>query len=192
LIDPTTKLLGFNNPQFALVTIYADHIISQAAKNVSLFPQAVAIDKSNVLTEWNTVDLLTTQENAWSETTLSASTQNVSYDESVDILGPMTLGLLMNRNLDDDKQQRIAVIGDGDFISNSYLGNGSNLDLSVAVVDWLANEDSFIAIPVKTTTDGQLNLTETQSLVIALGFLMALPLCLLGIGTWVWWSRKRR
>jgi ABC-type uncharacterized transport system involved in gliding motility auxiliary subunit len=104
----------------------------------------------------------------------------------------MTLGLLMNRNLDDDKQQRIAVIGDGDFISNSYLGNGSNLDLSVAVVDWLANEDSFIAIPVKTTTDGQLNLTETQSLVIALGFLMALPLCLLGIGTWVWWSRKRR
>jgi ABC-type uncharacterized transport system involved in gliding motility auxiliary subunit len=192
LIDPTTKLLGINNPQFALVTNYADHIISQTAKNVSLFPQAVAIDKSNVLTEWNTVDLLTTQENVWSETSLSASTQNVSYDEGVDILGPMTLGLLMNRNLDDDKQQRIAVIGDGDFISNSYLGNGSNLDLSVALVDWLANEDNFIAIPVKTTTDGQLNLTETQSLVIALGFLMALPLCLLSIGAWIWWSRKRR
>jgi ABC-type uncharacterized transport system involved in gliding motility auxiliary subunit len=84
------------------------------------------------------------------------------------------------------------VIGDGDFISNTYLGNGGNLDVSLALINWLTHDDQLIPIPVKTTIDSQLDLSRAQAAVIGLGFLFVLPILLLSIGAWIWWSRRRR
>jgi ABC-type uncharacterized transport system involved in gliding motility auxiliary subunit len=193
IIDPNAELLGINDPQFVLITDYANHPISQSSTSVTLLPKATAIEPNEVQSTWKFIDLFRTQQNTWSETS-AINSDPVSYDEGKDTLGPLTAGALLTRmsSAETNPEQRIAVIGDGDFVSNSYLGNGGNLDISLAIVNWLAHDDSFIAIPVKTTLDSQLTLSKTQAAIIGIGFLFVIPIILLVIGGLIWWSRRRR
>ena len=84
------------------------------------------------------------------------------------------------------------VLGDGDFLSNAYLGNGGNLNLGMNIVNWLAHDDAFIAIPVKTAPDLSLNLSQTRYAVIGAGFLVVIPAMLAGSGLLIWLRRRKR
>jgi ABC-type uncharacterized transport system involved in gliding motility auxiliary subunit len=89
-------------------------------------------------------------------------------------------------------QQRIVVLGDGDFLSNSFLGNGGNLDLGVNIVQWLTHGDDLINIPAKIAPDRNLELSPVASAAIAGGFLFVLPAILLGSGAAIWLRRRGR
>ena len=193
ILDPNAELLGISDPQFVLITNYANHPVGIATTGVTLFPQAVAIEQHENSNEWQTLPLLTTQDNTWSETSSLDEQDAPSFDLGDDTSGSLNLGYLLTRFNDlHDAEQRIAIIGDGDFLSNTYVGNASNIELGVALVNWLVEDDALISIPLKTTLDNQLELSKVQSLFIGLGFLMAVPLLLLAIGFWLWWTRRRR
>ncbi|MDH5592405.1 MAG: GldG family protein, partial [Gammaproteobacteria bacterium] len=198
IIDPNAELLGITDPQFVLITNYANHPVATATTSVTLFPQAVAIENNVDNSAWQYLPLLTSQENTWSETDpiTQATVASPIFDVSNDTGGPLNLAYLLTvQPVEEDeknKEQRIAVIGDGDFLSNSYIGNGSNLELGVALMNWLAEDDSLIDIPIKTTIDNQLQLTTTQSLIIGLGFLIVIPVLLLSIGLGLWWYRRKQ
>ena len=198
VIDRNAQQLGINDPRFVLITDYANHPIGQATSGVTVFPQAVALEYTSTDHDnWQYLPLLTTQANAWSKTTLpkKEAQQPFVFKLGDDTQGPLNIGYLLSRampNSEKDKEQRIAIIGDGDFLSNTYLGNGSNLELGMAIINWMVGDDNLISIPVKTTIDNQLELNQTQSLVIALGFLIVMPLLLMGIGLWLWWYRRRQ
>jgi ABC-type uncharacterized transport system involved in gliding motility auxiliary subunit len=89
-------------------------------------------------------------------------------------------------------EQRIVVMGDGDFLSNAYLGNGGNLNLGLNLINWLSQTDQFINIGAKTAPDRTLNLSPIASGTIALGFLFLLPIALIGTGATIWFKRRRR
>ncbi|WP_255210745.1 hypothetical protein [Methylogaea oryzae] len=59
------------------------------------------------------------------------------------------------------------MLGDGDFLSNTYLGNGGNLNLGLNLVQWLSHNDQLINIPAKTASDAKLELSKSASAVIA-------------------------
>jgi len=193
LTDPNSEMLGISDPQFTLITDYANHPITQATSSVTLFPQAVAIEPIKLGSPWQYQALLTTPENVWSD---NQSDLNSIFEPNVDIAGPLDLAYLITRNAEsdeeEDKQQRIAVVGDGDFLSNSFIGNASNLELGVAMMNWLSGDDKLISIPIKTTIDNQLKLNKMASLLIGLGFLIAIPALLLIIGITLWWYRRRQ
>ncbi|QKQ25769.1 hypothetical protein HUE57_05325 [Candidatus Reidiella endopervernicosa] len=88
--------------------------------------------------------------------------------------------------------QRAIVIGDGDFLSNSYLGNGGNLDLGLAMVEWLSHDDALITIRSRTASDTTLELSNTAMAVIGVGFLLVVPVGLLGVGLGIWLKRRKR
>ncbi len=88
-------------------------------------------------------------------------------------------------------EQRIVVVGDGDFLSNAYLGNGGNLDLGVNMVQWLSRRDALINIPAKIAPDRKLDLSPLASGAIAAGFLVVAPLVLIGTGAAIWFKRRR-
>jgi ABC-type uncharacterized transport system involved in gliding motility auxiliary subunit len=98
----------------------------------------------------------------------------------------------LTRNIDEKTQQRIVVVGDGDFLSNAYIGNVGNLDMGLRIVLWLIHEDRFIDIPAKTATDKDLQLTQTAVAVVGFGFLIIIPLLLIGTGFIIWRKRKQR
>ena len=83
------------------------------------------------------------------------------------------------------------VFGDGDFLSNSYLGNSGNLDLGLKTVNWLASDEALIEVPAGTAIDRRLDLSDIQAALISTGFLMLLPAVLGGMGFWVWLRRRR-
>ena len=197
IIDPNAELLGINDPRFTLVNDYANHPISQATSTVTLFPQALALEAINnsVDSDWDTLSLLNTQENTWSKSTetIEESLTDYSFEQGVDTQGPLSIGQLLTRVRENkDQQQRIAILGDSDFVSNSYIGNAANLELGVALINWLAGDDELIVIPVKTTFDNRLDLSSTQSLIIGLGFLLVLPFLLLLMGFIIWRKRRHR
>lgn len=204
IVDPTTQALGVSDPRFALVSDYPSPDITGNLNTLTLFPQAVGL-KEVPPVGWTSHNILRTEPRSWSETDKIAG--SVRYDASHDIIGPLTLGVAMTRpkpstaataQKSDHKsthqppQQRVVVIGDGDFLSNAYLGNGGNLNLGVKLINWLAQDDEFIDIPVRITPDRQLQLSPVAQGVIGFGFLFVIPLVLAGGGVLLWWRRRKR
>jgi ABC-type uncharacterized transport system involved in gliding motility auxiliary subunit len=86
----------------------------------------------------------------------------------------------------------VVVIGDGDFLSNSFLGNGGNREFGQRVFDWVNGDDDQINVPDKSAPDRTLSLTQAQLGAISVVFLVAVPLVLAASGLLIGWRRRRR
>lgn len=193
IVDPSVQVYSINNPAFALVADYGNHAITRGFNVITLFPFASGL-KVTPLEGWQSQAFLMTGERSWTETGPPAG--EIRYTENEDIAGPLTLGTSISREIKhSDKvrtQQRVVVLGDGDFLSNAYLGNGGNLNLGMNIMNWLSRDDALIAIPVKTAPDLNLALSPMQSGIIAVMFLFGIPLLLAGSGLLIWVRRRRQ
>ena len=191
IVDPTTRILGIGDPRFALVTDYAPHAVTRRFDAITLFPQAAGM-KVAAADGWESQAILHTGERSWVET--GRLDGQIEYNAGRDQPGPVDLGFALTRQVGETekkKEQRVVVIGDGDFLSNAYLGNGGNLELGLNLVNWLAHDDQFMDIPVKTAPDRTLQLSTLAQGVIGIGFLFVLPLLLAGSGAFIWWRRRK-
>ncbi|MCG6968926.1 MAG: GldG family protein [Gammaproteobacteria bacterium] len=218
IVDASTQLVGIDDPRIALVSQYPKHPLTQNFEVLTLFPQARAIfvnddgqadtDKDNG--GWQKQPFLLTMARSWVET--GELSGQIEFDKESDIKGPLVIGLTLSRSLAGNpqnhganpsdpqssdnaapaKQQRVAIIGDGDFLSNTYVGNGGNMDLGLHIANWLSHDDQLINIPVKTSGDVQFQLSKSMQILIAFGFLLLIPLVLAGSGFGIWWQRRKR
>jgi ABC-type uncharacterized transport system involved in gliding motility auxiliary subunit len=83
------------------------------------------------------------------------------------------------------------VVGNGSFLANTFIGNGGNLQLGVAMLDWLTGDDKLIAIPPRPAADVKVNVDATLLFLLTLTFLAALPLAFAITGFVVWWRRRK-
>jgi len=201
VVDATTRLLGIASPSVAIVAAYDDTLpVTRGFDKITLFPQVTAIDLLESATAWQEKAVLRTTAKSWLEKGELQGT--VSFDPDLDRPGPVTIGVALERSRPEAPdtavpasvpgKQRIFVIGDGDFLSNSYLGNGGNLDLGVRLVSWLVGDDELVAVPSRVTPDRDLNLGPAAMMIIAVGLLFVLPILLAGGGATIWWRRRRR
>ncbi|MEO1888558.1 MAG: GldG family protein [Cycloclasticus sp.] len=188
VVDASTQMFGIDDPTFALVTQYPNHLATRHLQAMSLFPGAAGLTvKKN--SAYTTSTLLATLDRSWTET--GSIEGNIQFDaNSKEEQGPITIGYALNKQI-EGTQQRIAVLGDADFLSNSFLGNGANLDLGISLIQWLNHDDSLIDIPAKTAPDTALDITDTWSLIFGLGFLFFLPLAFIVTGIVIWLKRKK-
>jgi ABC-type uncharacterized transport system involved in gliding motility auxiliary subunit len=198
IVDATTQLFGIDNPAFALIPNYPMHPITREMTSLTLYPQASALDVS-APQEWQAEPLLTTLDRAWTE--IGPMSGTIRFDEDSDErMGPLDIGYVFSRvknkkDADDEEsgaEQRVIVIGDSDFLSNAYLGNGGNVELGLNLFNWLNHDDQFITVTARTASDVNLELGKTAQIIIGFGFLFGLPLILLGAGTAIWWRRRNR
>jgi ABC-type uncharacterized transport system involved in gliding motility auxiliary subunit len=183
-------MLGIQNPSFALVGDYGGHAVTEGFDKVTLFPIAAAL-ATVPAPDWQAAPILRTEPRAWVETGRQAE-----YTAGKDTAGPLTLGVALSRELTGSdgvkRSQRVVITGDGDFLSNSFVGNGGNLELGNRLVNWLSHEDAFVNIPARAAPDVQLELTRNLSLAIGLGFLLVVPGLLLATGITIWVKRRKR
>ena len=105
--------------------------------------------------------------------------------------GPITIAVTLTRNI-QDREQRIVVAGSGHFLANTYLGNGSNLDFGINLINWLTGDEELIVIQPRATLDSNLILSESELTLIVIGFLVLLPVLFLVSGTVIWWRHRRK
>lgn len=187
VVDPVTQALGIDNPAITLVTKYPAHPALTGLNAASLFPFATPIHE-RAPPGWQAVRILETGTKAWGET--GPMTGNVGFDGATDYPGPLPLAIALTRRY-GGAEQRVVVIGDGDFLSNTYIGNSGNQDLGTHVVDWLATNDAMVRIETRIAPDVRLELTRWQQAVIGFGFLLVLPAALALNGFLIGWRRRR-
>ncbi|MDX1572492.1 MAG: DUF4350 domain-containing protein [Methylophaga sp.] len=193
VIDPNASLLGIDDPSFALLSDFANHPLTRDLPSIVLMPAAAALQVTDAESvNWHSTELIRTQPETWSELSELQSAE-ITFNNELDIGGPLTVALTLQRDRpENDTSQRIVIIGDGDFLSNQYLGNGANQALATGTVNWLTAQDDRLNIAIKPTPDNQLELSFSETLSIAIGFLFMLPAMLLGSGLTLWWLRRRR
>jgi ABC-type uncharacterized transport system involved in gliding motility auxiliary subunit len=199
VVDPNSQLLGLDRVDFALVAEYPRHPITQHVESLSIYPQAQAMDYNGDETRWESLNFLLSDESSWNETgELKGEIHN--GDDTDEINGPLNIGLTLSRStmatsVDNSpglSEQRIAVVGDADFLSNNYLGNGANLELGLNLLNWLSHDDNLISISPRAAPDTRLELTQTQQLIVAVIFPIILPLLMIGLGLRIWLKRRSR
>ncbi len=194
LVDPTTQVLGISHPAFVPVLAYSPHPVTENLKLVTVYPHAAGIAWSQPQ-GWQTRGILSTGLRAWSET--DDLKGELRFDDGADVSGPLDIGIAMQRtvaandNQVEDKKQRVIVVGDGDFLSNAYLGRGSNLNLALNVFNWLAGDEILIDIPARSAPDLAFELSRTAAGLIRFGVMFGLPTLLLGTGFFIWHRRRR-
>ncbi len=187
IVDANAAQLGLDSPAIAVASRFTDHPATANFNLVTLYPYAAAL-KGATSDIWQTTPLLQTQAGSWNET--GPLTGEIKRDEAQgEIAGPLTIGIAFSRT-HNNQSQRLMVIGDGDFLSNSYLGNAGNMNLGLNLIRWLAEDDNLLDIPVKTASDIELNLSPTIGAAIGLGFLFILPMLLISSGLLIWWRRR--
>lgn len=196
VVDPAASFLG--DVATPVVASYPFHDITRDLGGLtSFFPFARPVTSENP----TATALVSTSPQSWAETDLQ--NRQVQFDQGQDTQGPLDLALAVERTPDqpdagaDDeaqKQPRLVVFGNSDFVSNQVLssvrGAFGNLDLAINAVNWLAADESLIAIRATPNTPRQVLLTGPQSTAIFYGTTIALPLLVLLAGAWVWWGRR--
>lgn len=202
------QLVGTGDPRIFAATGYPPGPITSSLNQITLFPLVRAFD-IHMADGWLAQPMLRTNDNAWSETQpLGEGTASVSLDEAAgDIPGPLTIGATLTRDApkadappadeaagpanDKPKQQRVVIVGDSDFLSNSALEQVGNRTLGLNAVQWLASRDAQIDIDVPKAPDADLFLPNWALATIAGLFTLALPLVLLVVGVGRWALRRR-
>ncbi len=189
IVDPVSQLLtGGQSATYVVVTKYGQQPVVRGFNLMTLFPEAGGIS-FNPPKDWHAQVILDTAPSAWSAIgTLGKVTH---FRKGTDIAGPLNLAVAMTRD-HGEREQRIAVIGDGNFLSNTFIGNGGNLDLGMNLINWLSSDDAYINVPARIASDLRLNLSRTAEVAISLGFLLVLPLILITSGVMIWLRRRKR
>ncbi len=181
VVDPATARLGIDNAAVAVVTDYAEAPAVAHFDATALLPYAAPLQAS-APRGWTAQPLFGTGDKAWGETgALDAAVAR----EAEDVPGPLTLAWSLTRD-----RQRIVVVGDGDFLSNTWLANGGNRDLGVRLVEWASANDALVDIETRPAPDTTLELERWHTAVIGFGFLVALPGAFALNGVLLWWRRR--
>ena len=174
VVDPAA--LQLNAPEnWALGTLYGPHPITKNFNLITVFPMAVPLG--------------TEEKSGWHVTPLVEAAQNGWLSSGKGAKGPFTLALAMERTT-AGKDQRVIIVGTGEFLANAYSGNGGNMDFGMNLVNWLANDERLISLQPRATIDGSMLLSKTKASGIALGLLFGLPILFIAIAAVLGWRRK--
>lgn len=93
-------------------------------------------------------------------------------------------------NLNSKNKMQVLVVGDVDFIANQLLYKNLNRDLALNAIAYLAREENMISITPKEVAITDLKMTPTQFYIFIFGFILPLPLLLLGTSGFLWYRRR--
>lgn len=189
---------------------YPNHVITDRFQLITMFPLARAVVPATNAPEGRTAQpIVQTTPRAWAETnmaTLEKGEGLAPEPEKGDTAGPVTIGTAVAvpasaeaaaaEEKEGEEQRnpetRLAVFGDSDFVANNYLGIEGNGDLFMNTVNWLAQQESLIAIRPKEASDRRLTMTANHVTGMFWLSMVIIPAAVLGAGVYTWWRRRER
>ena len=187
---------------------YPNHVVTDRFNLITMFPMARAIVPAKGAPPERTAQpLVQTTPRAWAEVNLASLEGDGLQPEpdKGDTTGPvsMAVAVAVPTKADDAKpaeskegeeqrnpETRLAVFGDSDFVANAYLGIEGNGDLFMNTVNWLAQQESLIAIRPKEAADRRLTMTANHVRGMFWLSIVLVPALVLGTGVYTWWRRR--
>ncbi|MGE7137373.1 GldG family protein [Luteibacter sp. NPDC031894] len=196
LVDGQGSTLNVSDPRIVVIGDYPFHAITRGFRDTTLFPQVSALAQVSAH-EWAVVPFLRSGERSW---TAFGGIDNdkpstiAFHPEAGELKGPLDFGFALNRLSPSPakSEQRAVIIGDGDFLSNTYVGNGGNRAMGERILDWLLGDDVLVDLPSRGAPDRVISLSQDGLNLVTFAFLVFLPLVLLGLGVGIAWRRRRR
>jgi len=189
VIDTASQSANSASPTFVILNQFNKHPVTQGLTSPVLLPQTKAFSIT-ALAGQTMLPLLQTPESSWTET--GELEGAVQYDENSDEeKGPLLAAVSIERTV-RDKQQRIAIIGDADFASDQFIGNGANMAFAEGLMLWLAGESDALSFVTQAAPDARLSLSSRAIVILSVAFLVLLPLCLLIVAGTLGWMRRRQ
>lgn len=220
-VFPDYQILGLNHPGYFLATEYPATPITQQMTDITVFPLARSLTWKQD-SGWNAQPFLRTGDRAWLETgpltgeigfdpnsgdipgplTIGLELTRdvkVSAEAAAGAASPVAAASGAGAAKAEEKQaetqnkqQRVALVGDSDFLANPYVEQLGNTQLGLNLIQWLAAHDTQINVNVPRAPDIALTIPRWGMWLIAPGFVLVLPLVLLGFGVARWAVRRRR
>ena len=186
--------LRIQHPAMIPVLDYVAHPVTENIQYNTLFPISRGVEPTD--TPFDAAVIVQSLPQSWSEA--GAIGEEIVFEpDNGDVKGPVGIIMALEKAVDreggaDKAAQRIIVAGDSDFLANSYIGAGANLSLGLNLFNWLAGDDELIAVEVKNAPDTRLQLDDTETLLIGLGYFIVLPAGLVLAGVVIWLRRRKR
>jgi ABC-type uncharacterized transport system involved in gliding motility auxiliary subunit len=169
----------------AVAAAYGSHAITEGFNLVTVFPQARQVETIE-RADWRVRPLVEVAPRGC----VRVGKPEGRCDRARDIAGPITIASAFERSV-GSRRQRVVVVGNGHFLSNTFIGNGGNRDLGVNIVNWLAGDDKLITIQPRAAADATLDIDHYTLYLIAFTFLVAVPFAFMVTGMVIWWRRRR-
>ena len=184
----------------AVANEYGNHPITEKMQGlVTFYPTVRSVTTIPTELGSSQTELVFTAPQSWAETDFEAlqasletqETPQLSPDEGVDMLGPVTLAT--SAESPATSGGRIVVFGDSDFASNGFYSQFGNGDIFINSVDWVTEQEELINLTPKDNV--QRLILPPQSVIqnlILLGVVFVLPGLVLLAGVVVWIQKRRR
>lgn len=174
ILDPKAHAMGTPHPGISIIMNYPVHPLTHSLDMLTVFPWAMPLDYSRAKgLGWETKPFLITEATSTLQDTKST--------------GPYTIGVTLQKG-----KQRIVVIGNSHFLSNSTIHNYGNLTLANNIYNWLSETDALLTAPTKPAFDLAFTDTPFVHATREYGFPYVLPLGYLFIGWLVKRSRYQK
>lgn len=198
VIDPSNR--QFDIAPHALSTQrYAGQGPTEDFALRTFFEQAhVVIRPKHAGDPWKTLPMVAAAEQGWVSARYQPQQPDhiPAFDKALDMAGPATVVLGMERVRPSGDKQRIVIIGSEGFFNAAQQQRGGNQALTVRMVQWLLNNQPSVTLATPPLRDSVVVLPEGQSqwrlLLLFNGFQFGLPLLLLLTSGWIWWRRRRQ
>jgi ABC-type uncharacterized transport system involved in gliding motility auxiliary subunit len=180
------------DPRTLVATHYPAQAITTGFDVNTLFPRVVALAALSGAA-WDAQPILQSSAHSWNQVAPIDPAQASFEPGSGALKGPLTFGYALTRLSPSPakNQQRVVVIGDGDFLSNAFLADAGNLAFGERVFNWLLGDDALASVP-PPAPDSVLKPSHMQLGILTFGYLIALPILLILIGCAISWRRRRR
>ncbi len=195
VVDPTAKLEGADeNVSFA--SAYGVHAITKNFMLRTIFSNAYEVNAKNSFENgWEVSKLIEVSPNGWLESSPLGKNQKVTFDKNKDKSGPINIAVALQRTY-GKKGQRVLVVGNGNFLSNTFITTGGNLDIGINMINWLSGDDNLISIQPMVLKDVNVTIPNDRTSVFIAwivfhSFQYFVPIIIFVLGIFFWFKRKK-
>ncbi len=195
VVDPTAKLEGADeNVSFA--SAYGVHAITKNFMLRTIFSNAYEVNAKNSFENgWEVSKLIEVSPNGWLESSPLSKNQKVTFDKNKDKPGPINIAVALQRTY-GKKGQRVLVVGNGNFLSNTFITTGGNLDIGINMINWLSGDDNLISIQPMVLKDVNVTIPNDRTSVFIAwivfhSFQYFVPIIIFVLGIFFWFKRKK-
>ncbi len=195
VIDPADRSEG-SNENIAYASSYGEHAITKNFMLGTRFSNAHEVNAKGTLDNgWEVSKLIEVSPNGWLESTQVMANQKPTFDKNKDKPGPINIAVALQR-VYGKKGQRVVVVGNGNFLSNTFIINGGNLDLGINMINWLSGDDNLISIQPMPLKDVNVTIPDNKiSFIIAWtifhSFQYFIPIGFFVVGILFWFKRRK-